>query len=191
MGIVRLTSKARGEIAVAAAEELFVFSLRMGWERVRTEISALVKEAFKDFDWEHVEPYWEYINWSGNIRMLHLHDDWDETHWDDFRKDCRLPYVGCVELTFKYPFTAEQAFLDDEFKKRAVDILRPYMAAYYEARGHYEDLRGALSSINTYKQLAAAMPELMKYAQASKRLQEAETELRIGCVKSLLQKEAV
>jgi hypothetical protein len=191
MGSVRLTSKAREEIAVAAAEELFVFSLRTDWERVRTEISAMVKEAFKDFDWEHVEPYREYINWSGNIRIKSLPDDWGSTLWDDFRKDCALPYAGCVELTFKYPFTAEQAFLDDDFKKRTVDILRPYMAAYYEARGHYEDLRGALSGINTYKQLAAAMPELMKYVQASKREQAAAEDERINKVKSLLQKEAV
>jgi hypothetical protein len=81
--------------------------------------------------------------------------------------------------------------LDDEFKKRAVDILRPYMTAYFEARGHYEDLRGALSGINTYKQLKAVMPELMKYAWLSGREQAAAEDMRIDRVKSLLQKEAV
>jgi hypothetical protein len=53
--------------------------------------------------------------------------------------------------------------LDSAYKKRAEDILRPYMVKYFTAKKYYEDIQQVLLGLNTYKQLGETVPELMKY----------------------------
>jgi hypothetical protein len=81
--------------------------------------------------------------------------------------------------------------LDSAYKKRAEDILRPYMVKYFTAKKYYEDIQQILLGLNTYKQLEETVPELMKYLPRT--TSEVVTALvpieQINRIRNMLQKE--
>jgi hypothetical protein len=193
MASIRLTKTVKEDIAVRAARDLFVLPLRERWETVEAQFSSLVKDIYKDFDWEHAEPYREFINWYSEIRLSSLPGEW-QIHWDDFRKVLNLPGTECLELSFSHPSRKYYSeYLDSAYKERAEDILRPYIVEYLTARKYYEDIKQILLGLNTCKQLEETVPELAKYLPGT--AAGAVTALvpieQIYRIRSLWQKEAV
>jgi hypothetical protein len=193
MATIKLTKAIKEAVAKRAAKDLFMIPLRDCWETVEGQFCNLVKEMFKDFDWEHVEPYRKFIRWHDEIRFCSLPGEW-RIYDDGFRRMCALPAIECVELSFEYPSqNYNPDYLGDEYRKHAEDILRPYMVKYFTARKYYEDIQQVLLGINTYKQLEETVPELMKYLPET--ATEAVTALvpieQINRIRNLLQREAV
>jgi hypothetical protein len=191
MAVTKLTKAVKEDVAKRAAKDLFILPLRKCWETVEVEFSSMVKDIFKDFDWEHVEPYREFIHWHDEIMLSNIPGEW-QIHWDDVRKICDLPSIGCIELSFEYPSDElNSEYLDSAYKKRAEDILRPYMVKYFTAKKYCEDIQQILLGINTYKQLEETVPELMKYLPRT--TAEAVTALvpieQINRIRNMLQKE--
>jgi hypothetical protein len=193
MASTRLTNVVKDDLAKRAAKDLFMLPLRECWETVEVQFSSLVQEIFKDFDWEHVEPYRTFINWHSEILLNNIPGEW-QIHWDGFRQVCDLPEIACIELSCTYPSRrAAIDYLDGAYKKRAEDILRPYMAKYFTAKKYYEDIQQILRGLTSYTQLEEIVPELVKYLPRT--ATEAVTALvpieQINRVRNLLQKEAV
>jgi len=159
---VKLTNAIREDIAKKAVMDLFVPALLEQFESVKEGIFALVKDQYKDFDWEHVEPYKEYIEWCEDICIDGLPGEWN-IDYRDFRVACKLPAVSRFNLPFKIPATRSYVYLDGSYKKQAEDILRPYMIQYLTAEKSFKDIRQVLLGINTLKQLEDTLPELVKY----------------------------
>jgi hypothetical protein len=193
MASTRLTNSVKEDLAKRAAKDLFRLPLCECWETVEAQFSSLVEEIFKDFDREHVEPYREFIHWHREIMLCSLSGAW-QIHWDDFRRTCSLPDIECIQLSCEYPSrNLSPEYLDDAYKKRAEDILRPYMVKYLTAKKSYEGIKQILLGLTTYKQLEEIIPELVQYLP--KTATEAVTALvpveQINRIRSLLQKEAV
>jgi hypothetical protein len=193
MAGARLTEKIKKYIAVASVKGVFMPSLHECWKTVEVQFTDLVKDIFKDFDWEHIEPYREFINWHDKIHLCCIPGEW-EIQWDEFRRVCNLPPITCIELSFKYPSQdSSRGYLDNAYKKHAEDILRPYMIKYLTAKKYYKDVQQILLSLSTYKQLEETVPELMEYLP--KTAIEPTTALipieQISRVRNLLQKETV
>ena len=187
----RLTNAIRKSIVERAVKDSFADSLLECWKTVEAQFTDLVKDCFKDFDWEHVEPYRGYIHWHEEIYLNRYPGEWS-IHWDDFRGVCGLPSINHIDISFKYPSKSSSAdFLNDGYQKQAEDILRSYMVKYFTARKYYEDIQQILLGITTYKQLEDIVPELAKYLP--KTSSEAVTALipieQVNRVRNLLQKE--
>jgi hypothetical protein len=164
MATVKLTKTIKESIAINAIKELFVPSLRECWKSVEAQFSDLVKEVFKDFDWEHVGPYRGFINWYDEIRLYGIPEKWN-IYWDKFREVFDLPSISSIHILFEYPSAGYNSdSLDNAYWKRAEGILRPYMIQYFIAKERYEDIGRVLLGLSTWKQLEDTVPELVKYA---------------------------
>jgi len=160
---MKLTKAIREDIAKKAVMDLFVPALLKQFEAVKEGIFALVKDQYKDFDWEHVEPYKKYIEWRETIHIEELPGEWKITHFDTFKKMCGLPGVYCFDLPFRIPTTTGVAYLDNSYKNKVEDILRPYMIQYFTAKKAFENIQQVLRGINTTKQIEDMLPEFKKY----------------------------
>jgi len=162
---MKLTKTIRESIAKKAVLDLLVPALLEQFESVKVGIFALVKDQFKDFDWEHVEPYRGYIDWTSHIHIRKLHGEWCIGN-DEFRRVCGLPLVGDIKLPFEIPCSSGccwSVYLDDSYKEKVEDILRPYMVQYLTAEKVFKNIKQVLLGINTFKQLEDTLPELVKY----------------------------
>jgi hypothetical protein len=189
MASVKLTKAVKASIAEKAAKDLFLSSLLEHWKIVEEQFTSMVKETFKDFDWEHVEPYRAYIYWHSEIQLLQLPVEW-RIHWDDFRKLMGLPSIECISLSFVYPSRRSSGdCLECTSNKQVAGILRPYMVKYFTAKKYYMDIVQILLGLSTYRQLEDTVPELAKYLPGT--AVEAVTALvpieQINRVRNLLQ----
>jgi hypothetical protein len=168
MSAVKMTKAVKESVAINAARDLFLPSLLERWRKVQEQFTGLVKETFKDFDWEHVEPYRKYMHWHSAICLYNLPAEW-QIHWDRFRGNLGLPDVAAIDIDFEYASrnSGYADCLDSAYKKQAEDILRPYMAEYFLARKYYDDVGQILLGIGTSKQLEDVVPELVKYLPAT------------------------
>jgi hypothetical protein len=194
MAVKKLTKAVKAEIAKRAARELFKPDLLELWKTTEEQLSGLVWESFADFDWDHVTPYRQYINWHDEITLAKVPAAWGRHYWDDFRTICELPAITCIHLPFEYPSQEKgYDYLDASFQKRAEDILRPYMVRYFTAKKYYEDIQHILLGLNTYTQVEDVVPELAKYLPRTET--EAVTALvpieQINRIRNLLQGEVV
>jgi hypothetical protein len=165
MGSMVLRKSVKESIAKRAVEELFVPSLLEQWKRAEAEFSELMTSLYKDFDWEHVEPYRQFMNWHDEITLTHVPCEWNSVSWSEFQRTFNLPYIKRVQLSFKYPWNREYPYsLGQEFDAPVENILRPYVVQYLTAEKYYEEIKQVLLGINTRKQLEDTIPELVKFA---------------------------
>jgi hypothetical protein len=116
MASTKLTKAVKESIAIKAVKDLFIIPLRECWKTVEVQFSSLVEDIYKDFDWEHVEPYREYINWYNRIGICSIPSEW-QIHWDDLRRICDLPSIECIKLSFAYPSRSHSfEYLDSAYK---------------------------------------------------------------------------
>jgi len=160
--MAKLTNAVREDIAKRAAMDLFVPALLKQFESIVEDIFALVKDQFKDFDFEHVGPYKEYIQWEDSIYIYGLPGKWN-IHNDEFRRKCGLPEIRWLQLPFEIPTKGGSVYLDSSYEKKVEEILHPYMVQYFTAQKSYEDIRQMLLSVGTFRQLEDTLPELVKY----------------------------
>jgi len=166
--MLRLTMALREDIAKKAVMDLFVPSLLEQFEPVKESIGALFKEQCGDFDWEGAKSFKAYIRYSKSVYIEGLPSDW--VSYSTFRSKCDLPNVREFKLNFEMPIRVDSRWstdLDKKYKKRAEDILRPWVVQFLTAEKAYKTLGQVLLGLNTVKQVRDTIPELAKYLPES------------------------
>jgi hypothetical protein len=171
MASTELTNADKEKIAITAVKEVFEASLLEMWKNVTERITDLVKDMFKDSDWEHVGRYVEYTLWRCTVELYDVSEE-VRIRWDTFRVQCGFPGLLHIPVSFSYPTgTSQTSCLAHEKQERVKDTVRPYMKRFLVAEGCYEDIRRVSSGADTYEQFEIAIRAL------------------IFCVKSLLRQE--
>jgi hypothetical protein len=165
----KLTRTVKENIARQVVTERLAPMLLEEWEHVKAQFTELVKGYYADFDWDHVAPFYDYINWQSETAVEDLPSAWKIQH-ETFRRRFDLPCADSIKLGFKYPSKHHYATcLPRELKGAAMDILRPYMTLYFRCRQAHEDVEKLLWSVSTAKQLEELAPELVEFIPRSER----------------------
>lgn len=166
MASIRLTKEIKKEVSRGVVMDLFVPALSEKWKLVQEQFSSLIEGRFKDFDWEHVEPYREFIRWDNTVIISGLPGDWRQQN-GEFRRSFNTPDIKYIDLTFTYPSEgAGCLYLDysnKDVQKQIHDILHPYAVDVITALRYYTELQQVLLGVSTYKQLEVVIPECLKY----------------------------
>ena len=160
----RLTNKIREEIADAAVKAAVVPELEKLYEGVRREITELVKDQHKDFDFANAGPYRDYIVWSREVRIdYNLAEAVEAAFMARFGLS-QLRGHGVPLVDFEVPQRCwSPVYLESRYDGQAAEIMKPYTWKAREGAAIWERLKQALLSIATRKDLEEKLPELARF----------------------------
>lgn len=170
MGSHQLSIATRDHIVKMVLKDLYAEKLtkmiKEAWKKVDT---AYAKEWSK-FPWKGVEPYRKYMSWRSSISFCDFFGDregYGSRYSDNYSSLCHVlgtPSVWDFTLSKEYPCLGYCALpVSEAMKKKIIDTYTPVLDFMDKVMGFENEMRHTLASVNTTKQAADLIPEIVKY----------------------------
>jgi hypothetical protein len=129
-------------------------------------VAAIYDAEWKDFDWEHVEAYRDYMMWHSHVDIHGvLPSEWRRFEYDDFHRVVGI-HMMFTEMPLHKHFPSTTQYDPDipsEHGEMVEDLVRPFALMYVQVERAYNNIKQALLAVSTVKQLEEVLPELAKY----------------------------